>query len=67
MTTPPQAQLIANKATIQQQAVQLQHPQHIAIIREKLKELGPGPYTEQQQKLRDSYLIYLSKDTTNVA
>ena len=28
-----------------------------------IKELGPGPYTAEQQKLKDSYISYLSKES----
>lgn len=47
---------------------QQQQQQTLALVREKLKELGPGPYTAEQQKQRDAYIYYLNKGNmaTNV-
>lgn len=78
MTTPlPQNQLNPQKTSTNSQpgtqatvvvVTQQQQQQTLALVREKLKELGPGPYTTEQQKQRDSYIYYLNKGNmaTNV-
>lgn len=38
-----------------QQFIPKQQP-NIALVKEKLKELGPGPYTPDQQKQREMLL-----------
>lgn len=48
-------------ATPQQFIIQQKQQQQIAYIKEKLKELGPGPYTPEQQKQKDDFVQYLNK------
>ncbi len=39
------------------------NPEIIHTIKEKLKDLGPGPYTPEQQKQKENLLKYLNYDT----
>ena len=64
----PQNQFVAKSNIIGVSAqASLKYQQNVALVREKLRELGPGPFTPEQQKLRDSYLHYLSKENIMAA
>ncbi len=39
------------------------NPEIIHTIKEKLKDLGPGPYTPEQQKQKENLLKYINYDT----
>lgn len=39
--------------------------QSIAFINEKLKELGPGPYTPEQQKQKETLMNMAAKYVSN--
>ena len=45
---------------IQQQQKQILTPELIQQIRRKLDEMGPGPFTPEQQNKRESYIRYLN-------
>lgn len=65
MATPqqPQQQFVVKPTVVVTSPATQQ--QNIALVREKLRELGPGPYTPEQQKLKDAYTTYLNKENAN--
>jgi hypothetical protein len=54
-STPQQFNIIQNQQ------------QKIALVKEKLKELGPGPYTPEQQKQKDVCVQFLTKEGVIIA
>lgn len=64
----PQPQLAQQQQQQQQQSPQQQtlQQQQLALIKEKLKELGTGPYTPEQQKQRDNLINLLGSNQVNL-
>lgn len=65
MATPqqPQQQFVVKPTVVVTSPATQQ--QNIALVREKLRELGSGPFTPEQQKLRDAYTTFLNKENAN--
>lgn len=59
-----QHQFVAQKIAQPGQAQMPKAVINFDTLRERLKELGPGPYTPEQQKQRELILSYLSKENT---
>lgn len=56
-----QQTFLAPKIPAQQQVNKVQiTPEVIQNIRKKLEEMGPGPFTPEQAKQRDTYLKYIN-------